>query len=255
MNNANNDRLMGLDSRYKESYRYRDLPCSIRPDNELWYVAGTDHHPKTAGGGVLEWCYDQNDAEHRLAIMQQYDQFSNLRVGPFIRPTKEAAGAPAGRDTQYEFLEYYAYRGYSAQDVVGSDGVAWFVAGEDHGPRSTKEGILEWCFGEFEAATILKEMSSYPQFSNLTVGSRAVSEPTFKYKKGQMLRTKKGWLVGTVTDTHRGKYGFRYCLRVRSKMDSKTFNQVWLFEDELSDCTPDGFVLLPQDPHFYGYRD
>jgi hypothetical protein len=74
-----------------------------------------------------------------------------------------------------------------------------------------------------------------------------------------MLRTKKGWLVGTVTDTHRGKYGLRYCLRVRSKMDSKTFNHVWFFEDELSDCTPDGFVLLPTDVptagEYYGIND
>jgi len=33
------------------------------------------------GGGVLEWCFDREDAEERIKIMQAYPQFQNLSIG------------------------------------------------------------------------------------------------------------------------------------------------------------------------------
>lgn len=63
-------------------YRYRGLPCSITPDEQLWYVGGQD---KRGGGGVLEWCYDEADAKAVLADMHQDPtRFMNLTAAPFL---------------------------------------------------------------------------------------------------------------------------------------------------------------------------
>lgn len=56
------------------SYEYRNLPCTAG----VWAVVGHDRIRDAVG--VLEWCYDQSEAEERLAIMARYPQFSNLRV-------------------------------------------------------------------------------------------------------------------------------------------------------------------------------
>ena len=58
-------------------YKYRGLPCNVRPDADMWYVAGMDGN----GGGILEWCTDEEDAKERLRIMKAFPQFKNLRVG------------------------------------------------------------------------------------------------------------------------------------------------------------------------------
>ena len=50
-------------------YVYRGRPCSIVPDDELWCIVGQD----VAGcSGVLEWCYDETDAQELLAQMNRY---------------------------------------------------------------------------------------------------------------------------------------------------------------------------------------
>lgn len=61
----------------KLRYKYRGLPCNVRPHHEMFYVAGRDGN----AGGILEWCVDQHDAEDRLRIMRGFPQFMNLRVG------------------------------------------------------------------------------------------------------------------------------------------------------------------------------
>lgn len=55
-------------------YQYRNLPCTVGK----WYVAGIDNQN---GKGILEWCYNQSDAENRMIIMQKYPQFSDLMIG------------------------------------------------------------------------------------------------------------------------------------------------------------------------------
>ena len=63
--------------RERKLYRYRGLPCSIVPDDELWCVAGQDTQ---GGSGVLEWCRDELDAKNMLEQMLKYPQFRNLRA-------------------------------------------------------------------------------------------------------------------------------------------------------------------------------
>lgn len=62
-------------------YTYRNLPCTVGP----WCVTGSDS--VRHGAGVLEWCYDQDDAFQRRAIMADYSQFSNLKVERFSSET------------------------------------------------------------------------------------------------------------------------------------------------------------------------
>jgi hypothetical protein len=57
-------------------YKYRGYPCSIQPDDRLWCISGNDR--VTGAGGVLEWAYDQRDAEQLLAVMQASGEFSEL---------------------------------------------------------------------------------------------------------------------------------------------------------------------------------
>lgn len=60
-------------------YNYRNKPCTIRGSNgELWCVSGQDKI--TNAGGVLEWCYDQRDADGMLFLMNRSGEFSGLKV-------------------------------------------------------------------------------------------------------------------------------------------------------------------------------
>ena len=70
----------------KQTYKYRGLPCSIAPDEDLWCVSGQDTNPNSCGGGVLEWCYGKEDAQARLLRMQQFPQFKNLKAAPYLQP-------------------------------------------------------------------------------------------------------------------------------------------------------------------------
>lgn len=65
-------------------YEYRNYPCNIVSDEQLWCVAGKDC--EHGGGGVLEWCTSEEDAkrmlvEMRKAVKQNGEyRFSNLRA-------------------------------------------------------------------------------------------------------------------------------------------------------------------------------
>lgn len=61
-------------------YKYRNLPCNIQPDEKLWCIVGQDNF---GGGGVLEWCYDREDAEERLQEMKASGEFKNLSAEPY----------------------------------------------------------------------------------------------------------------------------------------------------------------------------
>lgn len=73
------------------TYHYRGFPCSIAPNNELWCVSGhqVDAKGKTTISGVLEWCYDETDAEIRLYLMRKDPTFRNLKAHPFFDPKTE----------------------------------------------------------------------------------------------------------------------------------------------------------------------
>jgi hypothetical protein len=49
-------------------YVFRNHPCSIVPAEKLWCVQGGF---RGFGSGVLEWCWDQKDAEAILAKMKK----------------------------------------------------------------------------------------------------------------------------------------------------------------------------------------
>ena len=57
-----------------KSYKYRSLPCTAGE----WSVCGFDSLRN--GGGVLEWCFDQKDAEERIQMMKAYPQFQDLSI-------------------------------------------------------------------------------------------------------------------------------------------------------------------------------
>lgn len=62
-------------------YVYRNLPCSIVPHEELWCVSGADVR---GGAGVLEWCYDEADANGILADMKRFpERFTGLKAEAF----------------------------------------------------------------------------------------------------------------------------------------------------------------------------
>lgn len=62
-------------------YKFRGLPCNIQPDENLWCVCGG---MKGGGGGVLEWCYDEQDANDILKEMQKYSYFVGLHASAFF---------------------------------------------------------------------------------------------------------------------------------------------------------------------------
>lgn len=66
-------------------YQYRSLPCNITTSKKLWCVCGAIlKNGKITGGGVLEWCYDQADAEAILKEMKKFSwEFSNLVAKPY----------------------------------------------------------------------------------------------------------------------------------------------------------------------------
>lgn len=57
-------------------YVYRNLPCSIVSDDKLWCVSGSDAQ---GGSGVLEWCYDESDAQDIFTSMKRFpERFKDL---------------------------------------------------------------------------------------------------------------------------------------------------------------------------------
>ena len=69
-------------------YQMRGLPCRDATGIEMpWSVCGnyTERFPDgtvVSGGGVLEWCWDRDDAVDRMLLMQQDARFSRLSVRP-----------------------------------------------------------------------------------------------------------------------------------------------------------------------------
>jgi hypothetical protein len=70
-----------------EMYQMRGLPCHDGLKEMPWSVCGRmsitlDDGTVATGGGVLEWCWDKEDALERMEMMQQDPRFSNLSVRP-----------------------------------------------------------------------------------------------------------------------------------------------------------------------------
>ena len=66
-----------------DRYKYRGYPCSIQSEDKLWCVVGEDIISNSAG--VLEWCYDQKDAEQVKAIMAATNNFRQLEAIPYSK--------------------------------------------------------------------------------------------------------------------------------------------------------------------------
>jgi len=66
-----------------EHYNFRNLPCTIREDGDLWYVSGVYDDGILMTSGVLEWCYDEADAKYHMNKMENYGFFSRLCYGKF----------------------------------------------------------------------------------------------------------------------------------------------------------------------------
>lgn len=83
-----------------QDYVYRGLPCTIAGDESLWLVSGCDK--RSNGGGVLEWCFDEEDAKDILDKMKQFpDRFSDLAARPYLgwqKASSTAAQALANRE-------------------------------------------------------------------------------------------------------------------------------------------------------------
>jgi len=65
-------------------YKMRGLPCRDAAGKDMpWCVCGKEDYTlpdggRVTGGGILEWCWDQEDAENLLRQMQQDPRFSDL---------------------------------------------------------------------------------------------------------------------------------------------------------------------------------
>ena len=78
-------------------YRYRGLPCSIAEDERLWCINGGDR--LNGGGGVLEWCYDADDAKCRLERMREHPyQFRDLSATSYLETFKAGGMHPLIRE-------------------------------------------------------------------------------------------------------------------------------------------------------------
>lgn len=64
-------------------YKPRGLPCNITSDENLWCVCGSFTDETGGGGGVLEWCYDEDDANQRMLLMQRDPRYSNLSASRY----------------------------------------------------------------------------------------------------------------------------------------------------------------------------
>lgn len=57
-------------------YNYRNCPYT---GEKGWHIRGID---KLGGSGVLEWCFDSQDATEMLAEMKKFRRFSKLNAAP-----------------------------------------------------------------------------------------------------------------------------------------------------------------------------
>lgn len=63
-----------------DKYKYRGCPADIMPKDKLYCVVGS--HVE-GGGGVLEWCYDIEDACRMMDRMIASREFRNLTAGKY----------------------------------------------------------------------------------------------------------------------------------------------------------------------------
>lgn len=75
----------------EERYEFRNLPCNIVPKNQLWCVSGVyeDKKKNMSGGGILEWCYNEEDANITLSQMKRDKRFSKLSASKYIKEIAE----------------------------------------------------------------------------------------------------------------------------------------------------------------------
>lgn len=72
----------------------RGLPCNIVSENKLWCICGQLNTPTGTGGGVLEWCYDEQDAKREFLRLSrdttgQYTQLSYCKYNRFNKDTDQ----------------------------------------------------------------------------------------------------------------------------------------------------------------------
>lgn len=105
----------------KVYYKYRGLPCSIEKDDKLWEVSGID--TKTGGYGVLEWCYDKDDAENIIRNMEMdTGRFEKLSASAFSERRKEGNIHPLIKEEQKIYSQLCDDDYYSTDyDIGGSD--------------------------------------------------------------------------------------------------------------------------------------
>ena len=68
--------------RQTRKYKYRNNPCDIA--EHPWCVQGEDKI--TSSAGVLEWCWDENDAKQMMEKMLQTDEFADLSIYKWQEP-------------------------------------------------------------------------------------------------------------------------------------------------------------------------
>ena len=64
----------------------RGLPCSCAPEKNLWAIVG--QYSDGTAGGVLDWCFDREDA---MRLLDEYlcdDRFKRCSAIPYI-PIKQ----------------------------------------------------------------------------------------------------------------------------------------------------------------------
>ena len=70
----------------KHYYRMRNLPCRDAGGRDMPYAVCGNMYEKYSDGaivqscGVLEWCWDTEDAYNILMMMRMDERFSNLTV-------------------------------------------------------------------------------------------------------------------------------------------------------------------------------
>lgn len=61
----------------------RSLPINIVPESDLWMVCGTFTNETGTGGGVLEWCYDEEDAKSEFERLSKDPRYGSVTFGHY----------------------------------------------------------------------------------------------------------------------------------------------------------------------------
>jgi len=71
-------RILAGESNDYVRYTPRNLGCDILPDGELWCVTGVSDTLRRRSMGVLEWCFDEEDAYTLMQMMMRDPDYSEL---------------------------------------------------------------------------------------------------------------------------------------------------------------------------------